>query len=364
MSDYKKSTGVRDDQNEAQEDEMDFESSTISRSGHANGSSGGRKTKSDTYYNEDLSREIVGRLFAEDDAPPEFSTGGDAAVSKNRAAAVERELVASHKAREMLLADDEEFDSDIYREEKEYIDYINSTSRSTQRERERELEHTLTRPLSLTEPQRRAPKHVTVDEHVREIKIADMPPFIDDDDDEPKLIHYLSNKRTLVGILVAVGCLVLLFFAIKLNSVNGELTKANGRIAELEATEKGTNDAVAEKEALQNEIDSLQHEIITLRAQMNSGAVDVVDDPNGMIDPDGGDPIVDPTDVPTATLAPTSAPTSHLNAEGKYVVTNGDSFWKIAVKVYGDGNRNKDIMAANGITDEKDLHPGDQLIMP
>jgi nucleoid-associated protein YgaU len=50
-----------------------------------------------------------------------------------------------------------------------------------------------------------------------------------------------------------------------------------------------------------------------------------------------------------------------------YVVQKADSPWRIAQKVYGDGNRWKDIMAANqdlGIKEPTDLKPGMTLKIP
>jgi nucleoid-associated protein YgaU len=49
----------------------------------------------------------------------------------------------------------------------------------------------------------------------------------------------------------------------------------------------------------------------------------------------------------------------------KYIVQSGDSLYKIAQKVYGDGSRYSDILKANGMTEDNiSLAVGDELIIP
>ena len=43
---------------------------------------------------------------------------------------------------------------------------------------------------------------------------------------------------------------------------------------------------------------------------------------------------------------------------GKYRIQQGDSFWSIANKMLGDGNKYKDIIDANNLTEKSVIYPG------
>jgi nucleoid-associated protein YgaU len=47
-------------------------------------------------------------------------------------------------------------------------------------------------------------------------------------------------------------------------------------------------------------------------------------------------------------------------------VANGDTLFRIALKYYGDGNRFKDVLAANRsvLSNPQDLRPGMKLVIP
>jgi nucleoid-associated protein YgaU len=62
----------------------------------------------------------------------------------------------------------------------------------------------------------------------------------------------------------------------------------------------------------------------------------------------------------------TSETTTEASSQGeKYIVQSGDSLYKIAQKVYGDGSRYTDILKANGMTEDNiSLSVGDELIIP
>ena len=72
-------------------------------------------------------------------------------------------------------------------------------------------------------------------------------------------------------------------------------------------------------------------------------------------------PIVDTTSVapvqPVASPPPPVAPKVH-------VVARGDTIWSIALRYYGDGQRWREIAAANGNIDPKKLAVGQRLILP
>lgn len=59
--------------------------------------------------------------------------------------------------------------------------------------------------------------------------------------------------------------------------------------------------------------------------------------------------------------APAMAPAA---AGGTYVVQKGDTLWSIAARHYGNGQKWRDIMSANGMTDPKQLKVGQTLALP
>lgn len=71
-------------------------------------------------------------------------------------------------------------------------------------------------------------------------------------------------------------------------------------------------------------------------------------------------PIVDTTSVePVQPVAPPPPPALKV-----HVVARGDTIWSIALRYYGDGQRWRDIAAANGNVDPKKLAIGQRLILP
>lgn len=90
-------------------------------------------------------------------------------------------------------------------------------------------------------------------------------------------------------------------------------------------------------------------------------------------------PTVEPTMIATATIAATpSATTAPVIADGSdkgmestdmmtatsYVVVKGDSLWKVAEKVYGDGARWMEIAKANSLVNPRVIHSGNNLVIP
>ena len=51
-------------------------------------------------------------------------------------------------------------------------------------------------------------------------------------------------------------------------------------------------------------------------------------------------------------------------APSVHVVARGETLWRIAVRYYGDGQRWRDIAAANGNIDPKKLAVGQRLVLP
>jgi nucleoid-associated protein YgaU len=75
--------------------------------------------------------------------------------------------------------------------------------------------------------------------------------------------------------------------------------------------------------------------------------------------------------TPTATVAPVVADGSEKGMESgdmmsatNYVVVKGDSLWKVAEKVYGDGARWMEIAKANSLVNPRVIHSGNNLVIP
>lgn len=64
-----------------------------------------------------------------------------------------------------------------------------------------------------------------------------------------------------------------------------------------------------------------------------------------------------------AAAAPVAAPTSPM-AGGKHVTVRGDNLWTLAEKVYGDGNKWRQIAKANKLRNPSRLHIGQELQLP
>jgi nucleoid-associated protein YgaU len=82
--------------------------------------------------------------------------------------------------------------------------------------------------------------------------------------------------------------------------------------------------------------------------------------PETTLPPVKSEPTVKP--APTGTTA--GGPSATVAPGGVYVVKKGDTLWKIATAVYGDGKRSKDIVAANSGLDPAKLQVGQKLTMP
>lgn len=72
-----------------------------------------------------------------------------------------------------------------------------------------------------------------------------------------------------------------------------------------------------------------------------------------------------PPPLPEATATYTPPPVEAAPATGgTYTVQKGDTLWSIAVRHYGNGQKWRDIMAANGMSDPKQLKVGQTLTLP
>ena len=82
------------------------------------------------------------------------------------------------------------------------------------------------------------------------------------------------------------------------------------------------------------------------------------------------EPTIDPGSIetPAPSVKPTAipAPTLETGPDGKkyYTIVSGDSYMKIALKVYGDSKKYKDIMLANPSVKPESMQVGKKLIIP
>jgi len=75
------------------------------------------------------------------------------------------------------------------------------------------------------------------------------------------------------------------------------------------------------------------------------------------------EPAPAPAPTPAASNTATQLPPEPA-AIDTYVIRKGDTLWSIAVRVYGDGQRWQDIVAANPGINPKKLMVGTEIILP
>jgi len=70
--------------------------------------------------------------------------------------------------------------------------------------------------------------------------------------------------------------------------------------------------------------------------------------------------------VATNVGATQAKPVAATKAANKrtYTVAKGDSLWRIAEKIYGNGSDFKKIARANNISDPDHIRPGQELVIP
>jgi len=79
-------------------------------------------------------------------------------------------------------------------------------------------------------------------------------------------------------------------------------------------------------------------------------------------------PVLDSA-TPQSSLSTVVPPTQKIDStpstpSSSYVVTSGDTIWDIAVTVYGDGYRYKEIIAANNLENPNTIFAGNVLTIP
>ncbi|MDR0958724.1 MAG: LysM peptidoglycan-binding domain-containing protein [Clostridiales bacterium] len=176
-----------------------------------------------------------------------------------------------------------------------------------------------------------------------------------------------GDAKLLLFGLFLVFLLVLMFFAFSNSNLRAEIAANKEKIekyAELEndyntATEKIV-EIEGQNETYRSENAELKNQLELARDQIDSSHLSGATDTT----PDTPATITEPQPTSPAASSPPSATQPPVNTTNRHTVGKGETLWKIAQDYYGNGNKYKDIMAANGITNENDVRAGDILILP
>jgi len=178
----------------------------------------------------------------------------------------------------------------------------------------------------------------------------------------------VRNLAALGAFLALIVCAVLTW---QMLAAQSELAAANERIGELTNIETEFESLRIENDGLASEVTRLQDEnnqmyedILFWQGMVGSAATG--DGVAGGYD-EGGD---EHAAAPETSSGPTTGdlPYTTINAQGNrvYTMLPNDTLWSIAVRIYGDGSRFTDILAANNLTEAQAgvLPAGTVLIIP
>ncbi len=182
----------------------------------------------------------------------------------------------------------------------------------------------------------------------------------EDDDEEDNDIVKEQNVRVVrIPIRGVLFTFVVIIFAVAMtgmgylcNNYKVRLDDAQDEISELKSNESSAQ--------YEKQIEELESKVTDLTEQNSylTSQVTLLQNSNGSGAVQG-----DNTSEQTSE-GETSEDTTAAKEE-KYIVQSGDSLYKIAQKVYGDGSRYSDILEANGMTEDNiSLAVGDELIIP
>ena len=156
----------------------------------------------------------------------------------------------------------------------------------------------------------------------------------DDDYFEEK---HSGNNVARIGIIV-VAVVILAIFVYKVASLSGTVSKLEAQIETYKTME-------TEYEQLKLEKLALEEQVETYEAQLT-----------------GGTPSTPAT--PNANTTTPSTPASNNAGAKTYTVKNGDTFWGIATKMYGNGAYYEKILKANGLHENDKIKEGMTLTIP
>lgn len=320
------------------------------------------KREAETYYNDNISRKAVGRLFndyvkiEEGDELEEISSIVEGYEDDfGETAAMEDEYT------------DEIIKDKPYTGDPKYMDYINSMSRSTRNEKSRHLEQPESVKQSTHKEDKAKARSADLERYKSRPKTIEQFEEYDDVEYEeqydrsqnlPEFIRGLTlSKKYIVAFGGFVVLLLFSFFVFKINSVNAQLKVANDNLNDLSQIRSDYNNLSIENEGLRDKLLELEEENTLLKQQAinnSSGGVTETEAPPA-----------DAEDSKPANTAQTNTETPGTPRSGsKYVVKKGDTFWSLAKQAYGDGNKGKEIMSANNISKETDLKIGVEIMIP
>lgn len=198
--------------------------------------------------------------------------------------------------------------------------------------------------VKIAHPIRKSKRNDYDDDFDENDKEAAFNRFFGDDDD------YIEEERG--GILGKIILVILLliaiaaagFFGMKYMGVKGELANSVDQTETIEEYK-------AENEELKLKVVELEDEIVSLKAELE--AASTAAEPAGE-----GTSLTAPADGNNETSAPAASTSS------TYTVKDGDSYWSIAAKVYGDGTKFQKILDANGLKESDELSIGQTLTIP
>jgi trichohyalin len=182
----------------------------------------------------------------------------------------------------------------------------------------------------------------------------------DDEDDDDDIVKEQNVRVVRIPIRGILFTFVIIVFAVAMtgmgylcNNYKTRLDDAQDEISELKSNE---NSAQYEKQ-----IEELESKVTDLTEQNSylTSQISLLQNSTGSNNEIQSDETSEQTSE-----GETSEDTTTGKNE-KYIVQSGDSLYKIAQKVYGDGSRYSDILKANGMTEDNiSLAVGDELIIP
>jgi len=181
--------------------------------------------------------------------------------------------------------------------------------------------------------------------------------FFNDDEDD----YYDDEKGGILGKVVIIVLLILaiaaaVFFGMKYMDAQSKLSAINNQSAEIESYKAENESLKLQVTTLEDEVGKLEAEITALKAANNTSDSEEEDGTVTLPAPST------PTTTPTTPAAPTTTPSA--SSSTTYTVKDGDSYWGIAVKVYGDGTKYQKILDANGLRESDELSIGQTLKIP
>ena len=155
------------------------------------------------------------------------------------------------------------------------------------------------------------------------------------------------------GIVVLI---IFVFLIIKINAGSAEVKRLKEDLAAADTIKTAHQQLLIDYETLRE-----QHQ-----ALIDSGVQTPPIDPSQPDTPDQSDTPDQPTDGTTATPEPTQPPATAAppSSMEEYTVVSGDSFSKIAEKLYGAASRADELMRVNNYTDPTKLKVNDVLKIP